>query len=115
MSDPTPPRGVQLSRVKGWRMPPNTIKVDRSTPWGNVFIAGDHGTRAECVQLLQDMLDGHGRITSGVPIEEQRAYRAYVKEHIHTLRGFNLACWCGVGTPCHRDILIELANRPDGE
>lgn len=29
------PHRVQLSRKKGWRMPPNTVKVDRSTRWGN--------------------------------------------------------------------------------
>lgn len=33
----TAPRRIQLSRVKGWRMPPNTVKVDRSTKWGNPF------------------------------------------------------------------------------
>jgi len=26
------------------------------------------------------------------------------------LGGHNLACWCRPGTPCHADILIELAN-----
>jgi hypothetical protein len=26
------------------------------------------------------------------------------------LRGHNLACWCRPGTPCHADVLIELAN-----
>ncbi|WP_420104105.1 DUF4326 domain-containing protein [Bosea sp. (in: a-proteobacteria)] len=28
------------------------------------------------------------------------------------LRGRNLACWCKPGTPCHADVLLELANRP---
>lgn len=26
------------------------------------------------------------------------------------LRGRNLACWCRPGTPCHADVLLELAN-----
>jgi hypothetical protein len=26
------------------------------------------------------------------------------------LAGHNLACWCRPGTPCHADILIQLAN-----
>ena len=34
------PRRVQLSRAKGWRMPPNTVKVDRTTKWGNPFKIG---------------------------------------------------------------------------
>ena len=29
----------------------------------------------------------------------------------HELGGHNLACWCRPGTPCHADVLIELANR----
>lgn len=29
------------------------------------------------------------------------------------LRGKNLACWCALGgTPCHADVLLEIANRP---
>lgn len=31
------PVRIQLSRAKGWRMPPNTVKVDRTTRWGNPF------------------------------------------------------------------------------
>ena len=33
----TRPIRVQLSRKKGWRMPENTVKVDRTTKWGNPF------------------------------------------------------------------------------
>lgn len=36
------PRRVQLSRAKGWRMPPNTVKVDRTTKWGNPFNLKHH-------------------------------------------------------------------------
>ena len=32
------PKRIQLSRKKGWRMPPDTEIVDRSTKWGNPFI-----------------------------------------------------------------------------
>lgn len=31
------PIRVQISRRKGWRLPPNTVKVDRSTKRGNPF------------------------------------------------------------------------------
>lgn len=33
----TQPRRIRLSRTKGWRMPENTVKVDRTTRWGNPF------------------------------------------------------------------------------
>lgn len=35
---PLPVR-IQLSRAKGWKMPAHTVKVDRSTSWGNPFRA----------------------------------------------------------------------------
>lgn len=31
------PERVQLSRVKGWRMPPDTVRVCRPGKWGNPF------------------------------------------------------------------------------
>ena len=34
------PRRVQLRRTKGWRMPPNTVKVSRPSKWGNPFVVG---------------------------------------------------------------------------
>lgn len=29
------PSRFQLKRTKGWRLPLNTVKVDRTTKWGN--------------------------------------------------------------------------------
>jgi uncharacterized protein DUF4326 len=31
------PVRIQLSRAKGWRMPPNTVRVSRPSKWGNPF------------------------------------------------------------------------------
>jgi hypothetical protein len=36
-------RLVQLRRAKGWRMPANTVKVDRSTLFGNPFSVKEYG------------------------------------------------------------------------
>ena len=36
-----------------------------------------------------------------------------LKEIQATLRGKNLACWCPLDQPCHADVLLELANRPE--
>ncbi len=30
-------------------MPPNTVKVDRATRWGNPFVIGVDGDQARCV------------------------------------------------------------------
>src|SRR5690606_13010392 len=55
----TLPTRIQLSRRKGWRMPPDTVKVDRSTRWGNPFVVGRHGTQAECVAHYARLVGGH--------------------------------------------------------
>ena len=99
-------------------MPPNTVKVDRSSRWGNPFVIGEktetarlgkHAQRelkgvqvhdrAEAIDLFKEWIHG--------PSEIARDWRA----NIHLLRVSNLACWCPLYGPCHADILLELANR----
>lgn len=108
------PERIALSRRKGWRMPENTVKVDRSTKWGNPHdwrdwieqwpfrgpyqgeISRDEWCRAMATQAFEeDIRDG----VIVLPVEE--------------LRGKNLACWCKHKShkSCHADVLLELANR----
>lgn len=104
----TAPIRIQLSRRKGWRMPANTVKVDRSTPWGNPFVVGAHGTRERCVQLYAYLMAGYVCVANNM--DAQNAARDYVAKHRRKLRGKNLACWCPLGAPCHADVLLEIAN-----
>lgn len=101
----TPVR-VQLSRQKGWRMPPNTVKVDRSTRWGNPDRAEVIGADL-AVKMFRRRFDpdggGIGPITAIIDRDVIR----------RELRGKNLACWCRLDAPCHADVLLELANAPD--
>jgi hypothetical protein len=93
------PRRVQLSRRKDWRMPENTVKVDRTTRWGNPFTrkiaedCGACGCNLCCVVRFEQELSEQGI--------------AQIKEH---LRGKNLACWCAPTAYCHADILLQIAN-----
>jgi hypothetical protein len=97
------PIRIQLSRAKGWRMPPNTAKVDRTTKWGNDFIMAHEGTRALAVAMHREQA-----------IAQAREFPGW----FDPLRGKNLACWCplvgkdGKPVPCHADVLLELANAP---
>lgn len=105
------PDRITLSRAKGWRMPQNTVKVDRSTDLGNPFRTGIHGTQAECVERFKIMTSGlicysDPKITP----EEQEAYLRILRARMPDLRGKNLACWCKPGTPCHVDVMLEIAN-----
>jgi hypothetical protein len=99
------PRRIQLKRTKGWRMPPNTVKVDRSTKWGNPFKVDYKGMTPElAVQSFKNLLDEFG--------EYQVSKRVKVTLHDikRELRGKNLACWCKSSEVCHADVLLEIAN-----
>lgn len=105
------PQRIQLRRAKGWRMPADTVKVDRTTRWGNPFRIGVDGVKdaADAVQLHRVLLAGYLVLSCGPSLEEQRAYRRYVNAQVHRLQGKNLACWCRPGAACHADVLLELA------
>lgn len=112
VKEATGPQRIQLSRKKGWRMPPNTVKVDRSTKFGNPFTpdaywdAGYSGSREvairHCVDAFRALATGRAHWAHGIP-------QAPLPD-ISALRGKNLACWCKPGEPCHADVLLELAN-----
>ncbi len=94
------PKRIQRKRTKGWRMPANTVYVGRPTPWGNPYDFAEGG-REEAVRLFRQHV----------------ADRPTFQEAIRgALRGRNLACWCplvdgdGSRTPCHGDVLLEIAN-----
>jgi hypothetical protein len=98
------PVRVQLSRRKGWRMPPNTVSVARPGRYGNEYRIGVDGDAAECVaKCRQDWEEG---LNAGPGL-----HRALYRTLLVKLRGKNLACWCALNQPCHADVLLDLANR----
>ena len=111
------PRRVQLHRSKGWRMPPDTVKVDRTTLFGNPFPIKAYG-HDRAVELHRAWLTGGSLHDNGIPatrIAELAALRAKVLAALPALRGKNLACWCplpsaGEADNCHAALLLELAN-----
>ncbi len=104
------PQRIQLSRRRGWRMPSNASKIDRTTRWGNPFKTGTFAvhpttgkrtfvdTRELAIQLFALYLES--------PAGQQIAVGA-----TQELKGRHLACWCGEGLSCHGDILLAVANR----
>jgi hypothetical protein len=105
------PQRIQLRRTRGWRMPTNTVKVDRTTKWGNPFyvaIAPEEGNfndnywclgAEEAVAKFRRFL---GETTKGARLFDEAKTE---------LRGKNLGCWCREGDPCHGTVLLEIANR----
>jgi len=97
-------------------MPPNTVKVDRTTIFGNLFSVEQHG-RSGSVRMYQFWLDWK------LPKEafpDSAMQMLYVKRHmileaLPTLQGKNLACWCPLpraGEPdiCHAAVLLEFVR-----
>jgi hypothetical protein len=105
------PKRIRLSRAKGWRLPENTVVVNRPTKWGNPFVVGKDGDAAYCVKLHRHMLAGYAALDCTPTVDEQKAARIYAVEHLDELTGKNLACWCAIDKPCHADTLLQAANR----
>jgi hypothetical protein len=108
------PKRIQITRQKPWRADnPDAVIVDRRTKWGNPYRIGasvtlgfaeiervmDAGT---AVRLYRRWLtDPHPVVSAAVQ-----------RNDLHELRGRDLACWCDLASPCHADVLLELANAP---
>lgn len=109
MSEPT---RIQLSRAKGWRMPANTVKVDRTTKWGNPFVPGKPAPVGPTKgSIVADKRHAFVLYRSIAPLNP-----TLISEARAELAGKNLACWCGKDDPyedaCHAAVLLELANSP---
>ena len=91
-------------------MPANTIKIDRTTKWGNPFKIGS--SAAHPVTGKRVKID-----TSETSIALYKAWlktvegKAVAAAARRELKGRNLACWCKPGSPCHGEILLRVANR----
>ncbi|MCV7255288.1 DUF4326 domain-containing protein [Mycobacterium hackensackense] len=117
------PERIQRRRTKGWRTPlcgcgcgKKARFVGRGTPYGNPFHVGGltHFLRLGCWTPVN------------IPDAETAAslYRNWVNldvgystgtqtptaEQLAALRGHDLVCWCPTYSPCHGDVLLELAN-----
>lgn len=91
------PQRIQLKRTKGWRMPPNTVKVTRPGKWGNPWRVWKDANAAECVAKYRHLIANN-------------IWSFPIKQNIQDeLRGKNLACWRKPGEPCHADVLLEIA------
>jgi hypothetical protein len=101
------PQRIQLSRKAGWKMPPNTVKVSRPTKWGNPFKVTPERSQISAVGAFNTWLTVEG-CDAGLGEKKK-----WILEHIHDLKGKNLACFCHENQACHADILLRLANSPD--
>lgn len=123
------PERIQLKRTKGWRMPPNTVKVTRPGIFGNPFavvsgtvsgnIDGQHVVNLPRYFVTGEYVN-HFEAKPDAAALAVKMFKEWIDHpaqrkkrdlFIVGLRGKNLACWCKVGDPCHADALLELANK----
>lgn len=107
----TKPVRIQRKRIKGWKMPPDTIYVGRPTKWGNWFTVGKPG--GVYTALVKDQRHAW-QLYRSVALNRDDLIAAARAE----LRGKNLACFCPLPTEpyaddcCHAAVLLEIANGP---
>ena len=76
---------------------PDVVRIDRATRWGNPFVIGRDGSRAEVIEKYRARL-----------WHEIRAGRIGLDE-LAALDSKRLACWCSP-EPCHGDVLAAAAR-----
>lgn len=113
----TRPRRIQLSRRKGWRKPEGAVVVARPSAFGNPFTiaaareAGygglDEDLQRMCVASFRAWLAGSDAAWTG---PESAAARTELLRRLPELRSRDLCCWCRLDSPCHADVLLEMAN-----
>ena len=118
------PFRVQRKRTKGYKMPENTKSVTRPHKFGNPYKIGMHNVwdikDRETSKSLKDILVAKNGENKYHTIEDTLlAYREKIKASVAMQRiikrelvGKNLACFCPLSSPCHADILLEVANEP---
>jgi hypothetical protein len=89
------PHPVQQQR--GRALPAHTRSVARPTRWANPIRAGaGRYARAAAVAEYAVWLAGRAELLAAAA----------------ELTGLNLACYCPLDQPCHRDVLLDIANSP---
>ena len=88
---------INIRRHRSALADPDVVRIDRATRWGNRFVIGRDGSRAEVIEKYRARL--WREIRAGrVPLEDLAA-----------LHGKRLACWCAPA-PCHGDVLAAAAR-----
>lgn len=109
-------------------MPPNTLRVDRSTVFGNPYDVREYGHEL-ALTLFEDTARGTWLPANVGDVDEPTREMLYEAHHRwikclggspveairSALRGRHLACWCalpncGRGDQCHAAILLRIAN-----
>lgn len=120
----TQPVRLQLSRQAGFDLQAlsretnglEAVNVARPSAFGNPYVVGGPVDRKQLGRwgwkfsrldyVATDNADAVRRFAAVLVSDEA------IHQHVtQSLRGRNLACWCGPDEQCHADILLRFANR----
>lgn len=103
-------------------MPEGAVYVGRPSKWGNHYEVVN-GFRQGWLVYDRRVQDGYLSAFKRKEDAQAHAVGLWIEDFqrdplrlalagqiAYELTGRDLACWCPVGTPCHADVLLELAN-----
>ena len=121
------PDRIQLSRRRGYRMPPRTRVCDRRTAYGNPFRVGERFNNLALWIAITDILTmtnlKQWHTEGGFIVENATQavmlFRKYAnwlvyesaggRELLDALRAYDhLGCFCALDAPCHVDVWLEM-------
>ncbi len=86
---------MSSTRVVHWRDGYDVL-IDRRTRWGNPFVVGPDGNRAQVIERYREWLPTQPHLRADLP----------------SLRGLRLGCHCAPRA-CHGDVIVELIERQE--
>ena len=106
------PIRIQRKRTAGFNMQAQSpdgapvVSVCRPGKWGNPF----QPMTVTCVCNQPCECHSNAKFTS-MYREWLMSYKLVIAaDWLEPLRGKHLACFCSLSSPCHADVLLELAN-----
>lgn len=87
---------VVLNKTRIPSLTCDEVYIGRPSKWGNPFIIGKDGTRAEVIEKYEHYIRKNKKLM----------------EDLWELKGKNLVCFCAP-LACHGDILLRLANKDE--
>lgn len=85
---------VLNARKVGKHSDGSRLYIGRPSKWGNPFVIGRDGSRADVIAKYRAWVLNQRELTGA----------------LDELRGRDLVCWCAP-LACHGDVLVDLANR----
>lgn len=119
MADSEGPKRIQRKRTRGFRLPPNTVCVDRTSRYGNPYKVQRHFERGHVMWVVRGLGATFGPYaTEGfarrVAVDQYRAITpspVTLADLTRIAEADFVACFCDPddGMACHGDVLIEAA------